>query len=110
MSVSSDFSNKLSPAEAERLALFIEECGEAIQAAGKILRHGYDSWENRKDLEKEVADIFYSLRLMFASKDLSEIRVLVKEKTKAVKIVEYLHHQDPEILQGLINHLENELN
>jgi NTP pyrophosphatase (non-canonical NTP hydrolase) len=104
------FSNKLSPAEAERLALFIEECGEAVQAAGKILRHGYDSWENRKDLEKEVADIFYAVRLMTSSKDLSEITILVKELEKSKKVVEYLHHQDPELLQGLINLAENELN
>lgn len=104
------FSNNLTPAEAERLALFIEECGEAIQAAGKILRHGYDSWENRKDLEKEVADIFYAVRLMTSSKDLSEITILVKELEKSKKVVEYLHHQDPELLQGLINLAENGLN
>lgn len=35
--------NRLTPAEAERLALLAEECGEAIQAIGKILRHGYES-------------------------------------------------------------------
>ena len=33
--------NKLTPAQAERLAILIEECGEVIQAATKILRHGY---------------------------------------------------------------------
>lgn len=35
--------NGLTPAEAERLALLSEELGEAQQAIGKILRHGYDS-------------------------------------------------------------------
>lgn len=35
--------NQLKPSEAERLACLIEECGEVIQAAGKILRHGYKS-------------------------------------------------------------------
>ena len=35
--------NQLTPAEAERLALLLEELGEAQQAIGKILRHGYAS-------------------------------------------------------------------
>jgi hypothetical protein len=35
--------NGLTPAEAERLALLAEECGEVIQAIGKVLRHGYES-------------------------------------------------------------------
>ena len=35
--------NKLTPAEAERLAMLAEECGEVVQIVGKILRHGYDS-------------------------------------------------------------------
>ena len=33
--------NQLTPAETERLAILAEECGEVIQAVGKILRHGY---------------------------------------------------------------------
>lgn len=32
--------NNLTPGEAERLAMLAEECGEVIQAVGKILRHG----------------------------------------------------------------------
>lgn len=36
--------NGLTPAEAERLAMLSEECGEVIQIIGKILRHGYDSY------------------------------------------------------------------
>jgi len=35
--------NGLSPAEAERLALLAEECGEVVQAVCKVLRHGYES-------------------------------------------------------------------
>lgn len=51
--------NQLTPAEAERLALLAEECGEVIQAIGKILRHGYESRHpdggptNREALERE---------------------------------------------------------
>lgn len=39
----SKFSNKLNDAQSERLALLLEELGEAQQAIGKILRHGYQS-------------------------------------------------------------------
>lgn len=35
--------NQLTPAQAELLALLAEECGECVQAIGKILRHGYGS-------------------------------------------------------------------
>jgi hypothetical protein len=34
------FSNELSDAEVERLAILAEEMGEAQQCIGKILRHG----------------------------------------------------------------------
>lgn len=89
--------NQLSDAEAERLALLIEECGEAIQAAGKILRHGYDSKypgvDNRASLEREVGDILTVVNMMYG-KDIAYMRVAdrVKEKTETVK--QYLHHQD----------------
>ena len=33
--------NGLTPAEAKRLALLAEECGEVLQAIGKVLRHGF---------------------------------------------------------------------
>jgi hypothetical protein len=56
--------NKLTPAQAERLAMLIEECGEVIQIAGKILRHGYQSYHperphvsNAQLLSQEVCDL-----------------------------------------------------
>lgn len=56
--------NKLTPAQAERLAMLIEECGEVIQIAGKVLRHGYDSYHpdnpavsNRELLGRELTDL-----------------------------------------------------
>jgi hypothetical protein len=33
----------LNPAQAERLAILAEECGEIVQVIGKILRHGFES-------------------------------------------------------------------
>lgn len=54
----------ITKAEAERLHLLIEECGEVIQAATKVLRHGYESCHperpertNRDDLRREIIDV-----------------------------------------------------
>lgn len=62
--MTADHFNGLTPAQAERLAMLAEECGEVIQIIGKILRHGYDSWHpdrpaitNRMLLEKELTDL-----------------------------------------------------
>lgn len=40
----SDFTNNLTAAEQERLAILAEEMGEALQIIGKIIRHGYESY------------------------------------------------------------------
>ena len=53
----------MTDAERERLVLLIEECGEVIQAATKVLRHGYDSHDpggtisNKEQLEKEIEEV-----------------------------------------------------
>lgn len=58
--------NRLTPAEAERLALLAEECGEVIQAIGKVLRHGFESTHpdggptNRESLERECGDVYHA--------------------------------------------------
>ena len=57
--------NELTPAQAERLAILMEECGEVVQIIGKILRHGYDSCSpfghnmetNRQALIRELFDV-----------------------------------------------------
>ena len=63
--------NRLTPAEAERLAMLAEEAGEIVQVVGKILRHGYESYHpdnphstNRDLLAKEVTDILAVIELM----------------------------------------------
>ena len=62
--------NKLTPAEAERLALLSEECAEVIMAIGKILRHGFESRHpnggptNRQTLERECGDLRHAVLLM----------------------------------------------
>ena len=57
--------NKLTPAQAERLAMLAEECGEVIQIVGKILRQGYEGYHpddmlrttNRRLLRNELTDV-----------------------------------------------------
>lgn len=92
--------NMLTPAESERLALLLEEMGEAQQAIGKILRHGYESFNpnditqstNRLNLMKELADVAVSIDYMIEARDVDEsiIKNYYQEKHDNVK--QYLHH------------------
>lgn len=96
--------NGLTPAEAERLALLIEECGEAIQAASKVLRHGYESHNplsasvspsNREALETEIGHIEHAIHRMTLAHDVSHLGVRGAMKEKADRIGRWLHHQEP---------------
>ena len=92
--------NQLTSAQIERLAILSEELGEAQQIVGKILRHGYMSYnpfdENRVTnqllLTKELGDILYAIKLLEANgelfiKDIEEFSLI-----KADKIFPFLHH------------------
>lgn len=91
--------NGLTPAELERLALLMEEMGEAIQAIGKIQRHGYESCHpnggptNRKMLEKEVGHVRAALTLMYNNGDISPEETCRHEAIKRITVKQYLHHQ-----------------
>lgn len=91
--------NGLSPAEAERLALLAEEMGEAIQAVGKILRHGYESTHpdggptNRESLEWELGDIAAAVTLMCRAGDIESDVIDSHEIIKRESVKKYLHHQ-----------------
>lgn len=94
--------NKLSFPEAERLALLLEELGEAQQAIGKILRHGYESSDptkrdgitNRKQLVIEMGDVEAALRRMYAAGDIDQRHVELRAREKHEHIGSYLHHQE----------------
>lgn len=94
------FSNGLSLAEAERLALLVEECGEVQQIIGKVLRHGYESrWPldgktNRERLEDELGDLFLIYELFCNAKDLNPYNVLLRKQTKVKKLKKWVHHQE----------------
>lgn len=93
--------NQLTPQEAELLAFLSEECGEVIQAIGKILRHGYESrnpdkpngYTNRQQLEKEVADVRSAISMMTDSKDLNRIAIETHQQRRSENAGKYLHHQ-----------------
>ncbi len=103
--------NQLTPAQAERLAILMEECGEVVQIIGKILRHGYDSCSpfgasqetNRQALVRELFDI--KAAAMLIDIDLPEmaqgleVEAEVSQAADAaihkafVKKLSYSHHQ-----------------
>lgn len=90
--------NRLSPAEAERIALLMEEAAEVVQACGKILRHGYESTHpdggptNRQQLEKELGDMTVAKGLMLQAGDIDEDRIGNSETKKILSLRQYLHH------------------
>src|ERR1035437_838127 len=92
--------NNLSPAQAERLAVLLEECGEVQQAIGKVLRHGYHSHNpvtglhNNEALEAELGDLLFALELLTESGDLDPPRITAARLNKSTRIYQYLHHQE----------------
>lgn len=92
--------NQLTPAEAERLAILAEECGEVVQVIGKILRHGYESCHpdggptNRMLLEKETGDVQYAIERLIGLGDISADEVCDHRDEKYKKVRKYLHHQN----------------
>lgn len=94
--------NRLSDAEAERLAILIEECGEVVQAACKVLRHGYESTNplfsmaetNRQALERELGDLGHAASRMEKAADINPLAIRARAASKPERIKPYLHHQD----------------
>jgi len=91
----------LTSAELERLAILSEELGEVQQIIGKILRHGYDSYNpydktkqtNRDKLEIEIGDVLCILDVMWD--DNSDIDILnIKDQSikKRVKLNKWMHY------------------
>ncbi len=99
--------NQLTAAEAERLALLLEELGEAQQAIGKILRHGYESTHpdggptNRLELTRELGDVAYAIALLAYSGDIPQDEARWSCVRKAGAVGQYLHHQEAAHLDRL---------
>lgn len=92
-----DGHSTLSAAEAERLAMLIEECAEVSQIACKVLRHGYENHHpddptttNRDLLTSEMADLIAVYELMDV--DFARIDAAAQEAAFDRKM-RYAHHQ-----------------
>jgi len=93
--------NKLSDAQLERLYILSEELGEAQQAIGKILRHGYDSqhpetgFTNKESLENELGDVKAAICLLTQKDEVSSSKIVTKMflKLEKFRLGTYVHHQ-----------------
>ena len=96
--------NELTPGELERLAILGEECGEIVRMVGKILRHGYQSYNpdqpghegNRRELEKEIGDLMGIIVMMGSAgaKDIDTNFITSRVNPKIERIMQYAHHQE----------------
>lgn len=93
--------NKLTPAQAERLALLLEEMGEAQQMIGKILRHGYESSNpntkgptNLQALERELGDVRAAMIILCNAGDLSKYMIHAQADEKQITWLRWSHHQE----------------
>ena len=102
--------NGLTPAEAERLALLAEECGEVIQAVAKVLRHGYESTHpdkpeagtNRDMLQRELADLRAAESLMIEAGDVYDSAIVAAALHKIARVQRYLHEQPAHAFTGAV--------
>lgn len=93
--------NRLTPGEAERLAVLIEEAAKVQAVACKILRHGYSSYNpdmlvkmtNRLLLEKEIGHLHSSLKRMRSAGDIVAERIHYHTVRKDDNGGQYMHHQ-----------------
>lgn len=94
--------NYLTKAQEERLHCLQEEAAEVIQAASKILRHGYDSTSpfdetktsNRATLERELGDLMYWVETMSEQAEINLVNVDIAQESKAESCKPYLHYQE----------------
>lgn len=93
--------NELTPAQHERLSFLLEELGEAQQAIGKVLRHGYESYNpddtdagsNRYQLAKELGHVRCAMIMLCNGGELTKELIHASAKSKAVAVLEWMHHQ-----------------
>lgn len=90
----------LTPAEIERLAILAEECGEVVQAVGKVLRFGWESSSpygsgrpNRSSLEHEIGNVRAIVNLMLDADDLSLSAVQSWQGQKRKRLPKWTLHQ-----------------
>jgi NTP pyrophosphatase (non-canonical NTP hydrolase) len=103
--------NKLTPSEAELLALLAEECAEVIQAVGKTLRHGLESrapptsdgrWRdtNRVWLCQEMGDVRAAMILLCDAGIVEKQSVHDFADSKLARVGKFLHHSSTTVGAG----------
>ena len=95
----------MTQAETERLALLIEECGECLQVAGKILRHTYNAHPpdtpgetNRDLLEQEIADVLVAIQLLNQEDDINGNNVDFYTEEKQRNVNDWLIYNRVELI------------
>lgn len=85
-------------AEVERLVKLAEEASEVIQAAMKVIHHGYenrydDGETNRQALEREIGNLLCVLRLVL-DHDLDANRIEYLKERHLVKLLRFTYFQE----------------
>lgn len=103
----------LDTAQVERFGLLGEELGEAIQAIGKIARHGFGAtdpvgnyYDNKTQLEKELGDIVAATMLSASAGEVSIDNVMNHALIKMHKIASgqaFLHCQPQDVLRRIVS-------
>jgi len=91
----------LTKAQLERLAILAEESAEVIQAAMKIVRHGYDSYHpqhpgrgnNRDMLTDEMGHAAFATAMVHEAGDVNVDKLISAINRKDRSIKPYLHYQ-----------------
>jgi NTP pyrophosphatase (non-canonical NTP hydrolase) len=92
-----------SKAQTERLAVLIEEMGEASHVACKALRHGFRAYHpdllmnNRRFLAEEIGDVLAAIAIMVNAGDLNLKDIEVARARKMERIQEFMHHQQARV-------------
>ena len=94
--------NELTPSQTELLALMLEEMGEAQQIIGKVLRHGYRSYNpndpdkepNQVLLAKELGHVFAAIQMLVSKQDISGFVLELSREEKHKSVKKWMHHQE----------------
>jgi NTP pyrophosphatase (non-canonical NTP hydrolase) len=75
----------------ECLVIFSEECGEATQAACKIIRFGITD-ANKEQLEREIGDVLAMMKLVDEECGLNQDRILEYAEAKLQKVEKFMRN------------------
>jgi NTP pyrophosphatase (non-canonical NTP hydrolase) len=92
--------NRLTPEQAEALAILAEECGEVVQVIGKIQRHGLESRNpndpcariNQALLIKELGDVLAAVDICHQVQLVTPEAIEFCMRAKLLNVGKWLHH------------------